>query len=60
MTSIVLTYPIAVGVVEGLQLHNVRVSDNAHDLQFAVLMEALASKPKSDGAESAATSNKIP
>lgn len=35
------TYPVTVGVVEGLQFDNVRVSHNPHDLQFTVLMMGL-------------------
>jgi hypothetical protein len=31
------TYPLAVVVEESFELHNVGVSDNAHDLEFAVL-----------------------
>lgn len=29
--------PVSVGVVEGLELDDVRVPDNAHDLEFSVL-----------------------
>jgi hypothetical protein len=32
------TYPLAVVVEEGLELDNVGVSDNAHDLEFTVLL----------------------
>lgn len=31
------TYPLSVRVVESFQLNDVGVSDNPHDLQFAVL-----------------------
>ena len=31
------TYALAVGVVKGLQLHNVGVSHNSHDLELSVL-----------------------
>lgn len=31
------TYPLAIVVEEGLELDNVGMSDNAHDLEFAVL-----------------------
>ena len=31
------TYALAVGVVEGLQLHDVGVADDPHNLQFSVL-----------------------
>ena len=31
------TYALAVGIVKRLELHNVGVSDDAHDLQLAVL-----------------------
>lgn len=34
-----VTYPLAIGVIEGLQLHNVGVPHNPHDLQFTVLHE---------------------
>lgn len=30
-------YPIAIGVVKGLELHNVWVTHNAHDLKLTVL-----------------------
>lgn len=36
------SYAFAVRVVEGFQLDNVRVTDDAHDLQFTVLLELLA------------------
>lgn len=32
-----VAYPLAIAVVEGLQLDNVGVSDDAHDLQFSIL-----------------------
>jgi hypothetical protein len=32
------TYPLAVVVEEGLELNNVGMSDNAHNLEFAVLL----------------------
>jgi hypothetical protein len=32
------TYPLAIVVEEGLELHNVWVSDDAHDLQLTVLL----------------------
>lgn len=32
------TYPLAIVVEEGLELDNVRMADNAHNLEFAVLM----------------------
>ena len=31
------THPVAVGIVEGLQLHDVGMTDNPHDLQFTIL-----------------------
>ncbi len=30
-------YPFTIGIVKGLQLHDIRVSDDAHDLQFTIL-----------------------
>lgn len=33
------TYPLAIVVEEGLELDNVGVPDDAHDLQFTVLLE---------------------
>ena len=33
-----LAYTLAIGVVEGFELDHIRMSDNAHDLQFAVLL----------------------
>jgi hypothetical protein len=32
------THPLAIVVEEGLELHDVGVSDNAHDLKFTVLV----------------------
>ena len=32
------TYTLAIVVEEGLELDNVRVPDDAHDLEFAVLL----------------------
>jgi hypothetical protein len=36
------TYPLAIVVEEGLELDNIRVPDNAHNLQFTVLCSRLA------------------
>lgn len=34
-------YPVTVGVVERLELYNVRVSDNPHNLQFSILLPSV-------------------
>lgn len=31
------TYPLAVAIVKGLELHNVGMSDDAHNLEFSIL-----------------------
>jgi hypothetical protein len=31
------THSLAIGVVKGLELHDIRMSDNAHNLQLTVL-----------------------
>jgi hypothetical protein len=35
------TYPFAVVVEEGLELHNVGMADDAHDLEFAILLASV-------------------
>jgi len=36
------SHPLAIRVVEGLQLHDIWVPDNPHNLQFPVLASGLA------------------
>ena len=43
------TYALAVGVVERLQLHNVGVAHDPHDLQFAVLEALVLQDPLDRG-----------
>lgn len=33
-----VTYPFAIRIVKGLQLNNVGMSDNTHDLQLSILV----------------------
>jgi hypothetical protein len=34
-----VTYPLAIGIVKGLELNDIGVTNNAHDLQFTILIE---------------------
>lgn len=38
-------YPVAIRVVESLELYNVRVSDNPHDLKFSILPPSVKALP---------------
>lgn len=43
------TYPLAIRVVKRLELYNIGVSDDAHNLQFTVLNGVRVSDPAVDG-----------
>lgn len=34
----IVTYPLAIRIVERFEFYNIRVADNAHNLQFTILV----------------------
>jgi hypothetical protein len=41
-----MAYPVTVAIVEGFKFNNVWMSDDAHDLQFSILVQVSFCPPK--------------